>query len=312
MQNRASRVSISVVVPMHNEALIVEELVRRTLKTCRIFARVQLILVDDGSSDQTWRKITEAAQSNSSITGIRLARNFGHQKAVLAGLDAVIYENVAIIDGDLQDPPELIPDMIEKMHANGVDIVYGQRITRKGESFFKRKSAELFYRMFSKIISFPIPLDVGDFRVFKKAVIPYLLESRDPSPFLRGLFAHTGLSAMPYMYKREARFAGESKYGLRKMFAFALNAVFGFSDLPFRLFLRLALGTMFVALIVSGYAIYHAVVTGSLPGWVSLFLLNLYMGSLNFLFLSLLGKYITLNFEISLKRPRWIVGEKIN
>ncbi len=303
---------LSIVIPLYNEEATIDELIRRIKQSCGNFRNLQIICVDDGSQDETWQKISEAAGKHPEILGIRLTRNFGHQKAVLAGLEECKLDNIAIIDGDLQDPPELIPEMVQLMYDSRVEIVYGLRINREGESMFKKFTAAMFYRIFSRVVPFPIPVDVGDFRVCKNKVLKFVLQSKDPSPFLRGIFAHLGFSALPFQYVRQSRYAGETKYGLKKMYLFATNAVFGFSDLPFKLFFRLAVFTLLITFIGSGYAIGHSLMVGSIPGWVSLFLLNLYMGSLNFLFLSLIAKYMTINFEISLSRPRWVVRERAN
>ena len=312
MGTSLSNEDLSIVIPLHNEQPIVDELIKRVMTSCREFRNLQLILVDDGSTDNTWGAIHRNSRELPQLVGIRLSRNFGHQKAVLAGLGECTYENIAIIDGDLQDPPELLPEMVELLNGSGVEVVYGQRISRDGESVFKKLTAVVFYRFFSRVVPFPVPLNVGDFRVFRSRILNHVLQSKDPSPYLRGIFAHLGFPSLPFQYARQKRFSGRTKYGLKKMSLFATNAVFGFSDLPFRLFFRFALFSLSLAFIGSGYAIFHSLTVGSLPGWVSLFILNLYMGSLNFVFLSLIAKYITLNFEISLSRPRWVIGERIN
>lgn len=304
------KINLSVVIPIHNEEEVIDELVKRIIFSCRIFRRVQIIFVEDGSTDNSWLKIKNYASFDSRIIGLRMTRNFGHQKAVLAGLNECDFENIVIIDGDLQDPPELIKEMVKVLIETGVDVVYGVRSSRQGETLFKRITAKTFYRLFSRIVPFKIPIDVGDFRVMKKKVLSYVLQSRDPAPFIRGLFAHLGFSSKPFFYVRQPRFAGKTKYSFRKMFLFASTAIFGFSELPYKIFLRVAIISLVITFGASSFSLFHALSGEPLAGWTSLFLLSLYMGSINFLFLTLIAKYLTLNFEILLTRPRWVISER--
>ena len=159
--------SISVVIPMHNEELLVEEVLKQVSESCACFYSFQIVVVDDGSTDKTWEVLQKIALKQPNVLALRFSRNFGHQRAVLAGLHQAKGDVVAIIDGDLQDPPRLIPEMVLKMYTDSLAMVYGQRISRHGETLFKTFSARFFYRIFSRMVPFDLPIDVGDFRVFK-------------------------------------------------------------------------------------------------------------------------------------------------
>jgi glycosyltransferase involved in cell wall biosynthesis len=295
---------VSVVVPLFNEAHCLSEFFDRTcraLKTCKDY---EIIFVDDGSTDQSWA-ILEAIHRNSKkgkVKLVRLTRNFGHQLAVVAGLKLARFEIVSIIDADLQDPPELITEMANLISSK-VDIVYGQRIKRKGETFLKRFTANLFYKVFNSFSDFRIPLNTGDFRVVSKRVIEQVLQSSEPKQFLRGAFAYTGYNSYAFEYVRHRRFGGKTKYSYRKMFALASNAMFLFSDFPFRLFVKLSIWLMFFALTFSIWIIISALFEGFPQGWLSVFTLVLFLGSINFCFLAFLGKYILQILEISKARP---------
>ena len=303
MAQKKSRTSI--VIPVHNEEKVLLELYSRIKNVGKEIDLLELIFVDDGSTDGSWKYIEKLQKRDSRVIGVRLTRNFGHQNAVLCGISKTKGSVIAIMDGDLQDPPELLPSMI-KMLTPDVDIVYGQRLSRSGENLFKRITANFFYRIFQKLVPFNLPVDVGDFRVFKKHVGDIVLQSRDQYPFVRALFAHSGFKSMPFLYNRDPRFSGETKYNLRKMFALALTALLSFSEAPFRFALRIAFILLITTSIISIYAIIHAVTESSLPGWVSLFLPIIFFGSLNFLFIVLLGNYITSILGVISHRPRWV------
>ena len=179
----------------------------------------------------------------------------------------------------------------------------------RSENWFKKLTASFFYRIFRKLVPFNMPIDVGDFRVFRKHVSDVVLLSRDPYPFVRALFAHTGFKSVPFLYNRDPRFAGETKYNFRKMFGLALTAILSFSEAPFRFALRIASILLITSSAVSIYAIIHAITESSLPGWVSLFLPIVFFGSLNFLFIALLGNYITSIQGVISNRPRWVESQ---
>jgi dolichol-phosphate mannosyltransferase len=305
VSKKSIKPTTSVIVPIHNEEQVLVELHSRINKISKEINLLELIFVDDGSTDESWELIQEIHRFDPRVVGIKLTRNFGHQSAVLCGLSEANGEAVIIMDGDLQDPPEVIPSMI-KLLTEDVDVVFGKREVRDGESWFKKLTAKIFYRVFNSLVPFEIPLDVGDFRVFKRRVGEVVLVSKDPYPFVRALFAHAGFKSVPFLYKRDARFAGTTKYTFAKMFKLALAALLTFSEVPFRLALRFSLISLIGTAIASLYAIFHAITESSWPGWASLFLPIIFFGSLNFFFIALLGNYITSVVVAVSNRPRWV------
>ena len=303
---------ISVVVPVFNEESCLSEFFDRTCKALKTCKDYEIIFVDDGSTDQSWA-ILEAIHKNSKkgkVKLVRLTRNFGHQLAVVAGLKLARFELVSIIDADLQDPPELIIKMA-KLISNKVDIVYGQRIEREGETFLKRFTANLFYKVFNSLSDLRIPLDTGDFRVVSKRVIEQVLQSSEPKQFLRGAFAYTGYKSEAFEYVRHRRFGGTTKYSYKKMLTLASNAMFSFSDLPFRLFVKLSIWLVFFAATLGIWIIIGSLSQGFPQGWLSVFTLVLFLGSINFCFLAFLGKYILQILDISKSRPAVYVDKII-
>jgi dolichol-phosphate mannosyltransferase len=231
------RPSIAIVVPIFNEESCLQELIRRLdqLRQNHLSEyEITAVLVDDGSTDASRQLLQQYKQDHDWITIRLLLRNFGHQIAVTAGMDVAQTDYVAIIDGDLQDPPELIPDMIRQLVQNGDHIVYGQRSVRDGESVFKLWTARFFYRLIRKASSLDIPLDTGDFRVMTRRARDVLTEMREHNRFLRGMAPWTGLKSSSFKYSRDVRYAGNTKYTLRKMFVLAFNAIVSFSTTPLR------------------------------------------------------------------------------
>lgn len=303
--------SIAVVVPVHNEIGNLRPLANRVFDSLKDTLETKLVFVDDGSLDGSWNEMLNLCQENHSVISIRLSRNFGHQCAVLAGLEYaqnLDCELIAIIDADLQDPPEIIIDMIH-MISFDVDVVYGKRTYRNGESFLKKMTATFFYRFFAWLVPFEVPLDVGDFRVFKAELIKTILTSKDSSPFLRGLFAHAGFPSASLSYTRQERLTGHTKYNYQKMFKLAFDAILGFSDRPFRIAMKYSLIALVSVALVAAYSLFYAVSSGASPGWLSTFALVSFFGILNVMLLSLIGRYLTLALSTIVSRPRWIIRE---
>ena len=300
---------ISVISPALNEEEGIQHFISRVVRSCGQFEEYELIIVDDGSVDRTWNLICESAHQYSTVRGVKLTRNFGHQYAVLAGISQSTFEVICVIDADLQDPPELIFEMAQNLGPQ-VDIVYGRRVMRNGETLIKKRTAKIFYWMMSKLTPINLPQDVGDFRVVSRRAALSVLAMNEPEPFLRGLFAFTGFTAKEFPYVREQRFAGETKYPLKKMIKFASNAFFSFSDLPYKIFVRFTLFLLSISLITSIYAVVMALKEEASPGWLSLFSAIIFFGSLNMLFLTLLGKYINLTLKSVQSRPKWIIQEQ--
>lgn len=302
---------LSVVVPVFNEEDCIEEFYLETYKSLRGFNSWEIVFVDDGSSDSSWFKIAKLAKQNRNVKAIRLTRNFGHQIAVSAGLERTNFETIAIIDADLQDPPSLLPKMYELMSAD-VDIVYGKRLNRRGESAFKKSTAKLFYRIFRLLVPFEIPIDTGDFRIISRKVKDHVVAMNEQDPFLRGLFALTGYSSIPFEYERQPRRAGESKYNLRKMLSLAINAILTFSDFPLRLFTKISLFLLFLAILGGGWAITLSVTGGATSGWLSIFSLVLFLGSLNIILSAIVGAYVLQAVKASRRRPQYFISQTIN
>ena len=229
--------ALSIVVPCFNEEACLPELYRRLTASARTAAGddYELVLINDGSSDRSWPVMQQIAESDSHVLGVNLSRNHGHQLALTAGLDLCRGKTILIIDADLQDPPELLPAMIETMRESGADVVYGVRRSRAGETAFKRATAHGFYRLLSRATEIDIPVDAGDFRLMSRRALEALLAMPEQSRFIRGMVAWIGFRQVPFAYDRDERFAGETKYPFRKMLRFAFDALTGFSSAPLKL-----------------------------------------------------------------------------
>jgi polyisoprenyl-phosphate glycosyltransferase len=302
------RPALSAVVPCHNEQASLQELYRRLSGACRgaVGDAYELVLVDDGSVDQTWATILELNARDERIVGVRLARNHGHQLALTAGLHICRGERTLIIDADLQDPPEVLGSMMQLMD-DGADVVYGQRIKRQGETLFKRVSAALFYRLLNSLVDPPIPVDTGDFRLISRRVLDLLNSMPEQHRFVRGMVSWVGFKQVPLQYARDERFAGETKYPLRKMIRLALDALTGFSIKPLRM--AAYLGLLFAALGAAAliYTLYSWAVLGTVQGWASVMTAVLVLGSVQLLMLGLFGEYLGRLFVEAKQRPLFLI-----
>jgi polyisoprenyl-phosphate glycosyltransferase len=229
----AAEVQLSVVAPCFNEATGLREFHARVSAACAGFPDHEIVLVDDGSKDATWPVICALTKKDPHVRGIRLSRNFGHQAALTAGLMAAGGARILMIDADLQDPPELLPEMMKAMDA-GADVVYGKRTSRRGESVFKRVTAAAFYRVISRLSEVDIPVDTGDFRLVDRRVLDALLSMPERYRFVRGMVAWIGFKQVPLEYVRNPRFAGTTNYTLARMIKFSMDAITGFSTVPHR------------------------------------------------------------------------------
>lgn len=245
---------LSIVVPVYNEEESITETVKRLQKLQDDLAQeinVELIFVDDGCKDKTLVHLRNFAEQNQNVKVISLSRNFGHQIAITAGIDLAAGDYVAVIDGDLQDPPELIADMYRKA-LTGFDVVYGKRRTRAGETIFKKATAAGFYRLLNYMCEIDIPTDTGDFRLMSRKVVEAFKQMRERHRFVRGMVPWLGFKSVPLEYDRAERFAGETKYPLSKMLAFATNAILSFSSKPLTMAIRLGFLTIFAGLAGGG------------------------------------------------------------
>ncbi|MGE4432098.1 MAG: glycosyltransferase family 2 protein [Sphingobium sp.] len=302
--------AISVVIPCFNEESNLETLVSRVKAVCTstVSDSYEIILVNDGSRDRSWPFIAQLADTSSHIVGVNLARNYGHQLALSAGLQICRGDIVMVMDADLQDPPELLPDFLAKM-AEGYDVVYGQRISRAGETMFKRASAGLFYRVLQRLVDVEVPRDTGDFRVMSRRIVDHLNAMPERYRFVRGMVSWIGFNQVALPYERKARFSGQSNYPLTKMIAFALDAVTSFSTLPLRFTAHLGLIAGAMGLVTLAWVFISYLMGNALTGWTSIAGLVLIMGSLQLLMLGIFGEYLGRMYMESKHRPLFIINE---
>ena len=302
--------TISIIAPIFNEEKIIPELIRRVRETMELCNETwELILVDDGSTDGSGDLIRKYALKDHRVKPVIFARNFGHQLAVTAGLDYSSGEAVVIIDADLQDPPEVIIDMVSKW-KEGYEVVYAVRSEREGESWFKLFTASLFYRLIYRITDVDIPLDTGDFRLLDRKVVNVINQMRERHRFLRGMSVWVGFKQTGVPYKRAARYAGETKYPLKKMVKFASDAITGFSYLP----LQLATYLGFVSAGISILTIPIVIVTRlaglqAFYGQATTLIAVLFLGGVQLISLGILGEYIGRLYDEAKGRPLYIVRE---
>ena len=312
MEEKNKKIDISVIVPIYNEEQVIHELYHRLRKTVsQISGNYELIFVNDGSKDLSFPEILKLSEQNPRVFYINFSRNFGHQIAVTAGLEASNGKAVVIIDGDLQDPPELIADLFKK-YQEGYDVVYAKRKERKGESAFKRITAKLFYRILKRITSIDIPLDTGDFRLMDRKVVDYLDQMPEQNKFLRGQIAWLGFKQAEVLFNRDKRKHGNTGYSLGKMLRFAMDGITGFSDKPLQLVTRLGFAISFVSFIIILYAIYaHFILDRTITGWTSLIVSSMFIGGVQLISIGMIGEYISRINKNVLKRPLYII-EKSN
>lgn len=303
-------VTFSIVAPVFNEVESLPELHRRVREVMEALGEPwELLLVDDGSTDGSTDRIRHLAQTDDHIRPVIFARNFGHQLAVTAGLDYSRGQAAVIIDADLQDPPEVIPDLVAKWQQ-GFEVVYAVRRERRGEGWFKRVTASLFYRVIYRITDVDIPLDTGDFRLLDRKVVDTLRRMRERHRFLRGMSSWVGFSQVGVPYKRDARFAGETKYTVGKMVAFALNAVTGFSYFPLQLatyfgFASAALSAMAIPVVVA----LRLMGNQAFFGQASTLIAVLFLGGVQLISLGIIGEYLGRLYDEAKGRPLYVVRE---
>jgi len=301
-------VDISVVAPCYNEAENLNEFVTRVRAVfSNLILSYQIILVDDGSSDDTLALAICLAQEFSNIKVIELSRNFGHQYAVTAGIDYAEGKAVVLIDADLQDPPEVIEEMISKWQE-GYEVVYGQRKKREGESLFKLFTAKLFYR-FLRLLSKDIPVDTGDFRLMDRKVVNIVKSLHEKHRFLRGMISWVGFKQTAILYDRKSRFAGITGYSVDKMILFALDGITSFSILPLRLVSLIGMITTVASLLMIASVFLTKIFNPSyyIPGFPTVVVLILFLGGIQLLSLGIIGEYVGRIYEQSNNRPLYIV-----
>lgn len=300
---------LSIVVPCYNEEACLPVLHSRLTDSARaaVGEDYEIILVNDGSRDASWGVMQGLAEEDPHLLAVNLSRNHGHQLALTAGLDLSTGDTILIIDADLQDPPELLPEMMKAMREQGAEVVYGVRRSRRGETRFKRATAHGFYRLLSSATDVEIPIDAGDFRLVSRRALDAFLSMPEQARFIRGMVAWIGFRQVPILYDREERFAGETKYPLRKMLRFALDALTGFSSAPLKLAshagLALSLGSLLIVLYI-----FVSWLTGeTIQGWTSLMLVVVVLGAVQMFVLALMGEYIGRLYNEAKGRPLYIV-----
>jgi dolichol-phosphate mannosyltransferase len=303
------RPELSVVVPAYNEEANLLPMVERLVEAVApVVDGLEILFVDDGSRDGTWQGIAELAARDERVRGIRFARNFGHQAAVTAGVDAARGRAVVIIDADLQDPPEVIPEMIVRWRE-GYEVVYGQRTRRDGETAFKRGTASAFYRLLQRITNVDIPVDTGDFRLMGERAVAAFRALPERNRFIRGLVSWIGFPQTAVPYHRHARAAGETKYPLRKMVRFALDGITSFSFLPLRLATVLGFAVSLLAFVYIVVVLVLKVVGVSWSGYTSLMASILFLGGVQLVMIGMLGEYLARVFDEVKRRPLYLVGD---
>jgi len=306
-RERPSRLSL--VIPIYNEEVVIAALREAVQSFGRTLpGEIELILVNDGSSDQTLALLAEWAACDARVKVLHLSRNFGHQIAATAGLDHASGDAVVLIDADLQDPLPVIHQMIER-YCEGYDVVYGQRVSRAGESTYKRFTAWMFYRLMRRLVYRDLPPDVGDFRLISRPCLDAVKQMRETHRFLRGMVAWVGFPQAAVAYHRQARVAGSTKYPLRKMLAFSWVAATSFSTMPLRL--SMIMGAIVGLLgLEEGIRALLAYLLGwyTVPGWTSLTVVVSLIGSAMLMSIGILGEYVAKIYEQSKERPLYIVA----
>ena len=306
---------ISVVIPMYYEEEVANECYNRmkeVLKKLKDY-EYEIIFVNDGIKDKTLEILEKIAEKDKNVKVLSFARNFGHQCAVTAGLKYVTGDAIVIIDADLQDPPELIPDML-KLWEEGNEVIYGKRKMRKGESRFKLLTAKMFYKTLNALSDVEIPKDTGDFRLVDRKVVDVINSLPEHNKFLRGLFSWVGFEQKAFEYERNERFAGKTKYPLKKMLKLASDGIIGFSTKPLKLVGGLGIFTMFLSFCLLIYAILSFAFKWNFltPGWTSIMVTVTFFSGVILISLWMIGEYISRIYDESKNRPQYMIKKKIN
>lgn len=306
---------ISIVVPMYNEEEVAKECYKRIKEVIYKLPDYdyEFIFVNDGSKDKTLDILKTISVNDNKVKIISFSRNFGHQSAVSAGLKVVTGDVILIIDADLQDPPDVIPDML-KLWEEGNEVIYGKRKSRKGESCFKLLSAKMFYKTLNVLSDVEIPKDTGDFRLVDRKVIDVINKMPEHNKFFRGLFGWVGFKQKAYEYERQERFAGKTKYPLRKMLKLASDGIIGFSSKPLKLVGYVGLFSICISFIVLIYSILSYIFKfGNLAsGWASIMVAITFFAGVQLLSIWIMSEYISRIYDENKGRPEYIIDEKIN
>lgn len=307
----SDHIGLSVVVPVYNEEPVIDELVKRLADTAeQISSAYEIIFVNDYSKDNSLQKLQEHAAKDSRIKYISFSRNFGHQIAIMAGMDHAKGDAIVTIDADLQDPPELILEMYEQ-YRKGFKVIYAKRSKRKGETFFKKATAKAFYRLMNRLVEFDIPLDVGDYRMISKDVLNYLKEMKEYDKYIRGQIAWLGFKNTYVTYERDERKYGRTNYPFKKMLRLAFNGITGFSDSPLKLATRLGFIVCIVSFLMIIYGLYgYFFDKNTVPGWASLIISITFLGGVQLLCLGIIGEYISRIINNVRERPLYVIDKE--
>jgi dolichol-phosphate mannosyltransferase len=304
-------IALSIVIPVYNEEKIIHELARRvTAVADSITEDYEIIFVNDGSRDNSLTKLKEVCADDKKLHYISFSRNFGHQIAITAGMDHARGQAIITIDGDLQDPPELIPEMYKQYQA-GYKVVYAKRNKRKGETFFKLVTAKMFYRLMARLVSFEIPLDVGDFRLISRDVLEYLKSMKEYDKYIRGQIAWLGFKSTYVMFDRDERKYGKTNYPFRKMLRLAFNGITAFSDSPLKMATSLGFVVCIISFVIGMFAIYNYFLErNTIPGWASLIVSVTFLGGVQLLSIGIIGEYISRIINNVRDRPLYVIDQK--
>ncbi len=305
-------VTYSIVAPVFNEEETLPHFYKRVIAVMESQAEsFELLFVNDGSRDGSFRIMQELHRQDPRVHAINFSRNFGHQIAISAGLDYARGQVVIILDADLQDPPEVIPGLIERW-KKGAEVVYAQRTKREGETLFKLLTAAAFYRLIERITSIDIPCDTGDFRLLDRRVVDVLILMREQHRFMRGLSVWAGFRQEAVLYERHERFAGSTKYPLSKMIRFSLDAITSFSHVPLQLATSSGLLLAGLSLIGIGIAVILRLFTGAIVGQASTLILVLFLGGIQLIFLGIIGEYLGRIYDEVRARPLYIIHDVLD
>jgi len=305
---------LSVVVPCFNEDAVLEQTHQRLVRALERMPDVdfEIVYVDDGSRDRTRAILRQLCHAEPRARAVCLSRNFGHQVAVSAGLEHARGDAVVIIDADLQDPPEVIAEMLARWRE-GYQVAYGVRVSRTGETVFKRSTAKLFYRLLNTLSDTPIPVDTGDFRLLDRVVVDAVLSMPERDRYIRGMVSWIGFRQIGVPYQREPRAAGTSKYPLFKMLHFAFDGVTSFSAAPLKLATWMGFAASGIALVGIVYALVVRLFTASwVTGWAALFIAVLFIGGAQLISLGIIGEYVGRIYAETKRRPLYVVEERLN
>ncbi len=306
---------IAVIVPCYNEELVLAESYRRTQAVLDSLPNpTEIIYINDGSQDRTREILDNLAAAHPTVKVIHFSRNFGHQPAVTAGINHCDADLAVILDADMQDPPELIPAMLELQGREAANVVYCVRQSREGESFFKLFTSKLFYRLLNYMSEVEFPLDTGDFRLIDRKVIEQFNRFHERGKYIRGLISWVGFHQVPFYYERAARIAGETKYPFRKMLKFASTAMLYFSKKPLRLAASLGFCSVVIGLVLAIWFTLGKIYgfSNAESGWTSIITIIIFFGGVQLLTVGVLGQYVGILFDEIKARPEYIIDETRN